>query len=280
MTKSAPQGSGADFSLAGRVVVITGGAGLLGVRHAEAIAAAGGTPVIADRRGSEADAAAAAIASAFGVPTLGAAVDVTSEASVRALLDSVMTRFGRVDALVNNAANNPKVEDGAHAFSRLEEFPLDQWNADIAVGLTGAFLCAKVFGTAMAAAGRGVIVNISSEYGIIAPDQRLYAVEGKPEAQQPKKPVSYTAVKAGLHGLTLYLATYWADRGVRANTITLGGVENGQPAEFLARAASRIPMGRMAQPTDFQGALVWLCSDASSFVNGANVVVDGGKSVW
>lgn len=272
--------SGADFSLAGRVVVITGGAGLLGVRHAEAIAAAGGTAVIADRRGSEAGAAAQAIAAAFGVPTLGAAVDVTNEASVRTLFDAVMLRFGRVDALVNNAANNPKIEDGASAFSRLEDFPLDQWNADVAVGLTGAFLCAKIFGTAMADAGRGVIVNISSEYGIIAPDQRLYAVDGKPESQQPKKPVSYTPVKAGLHGLTMYLATYWADRGVRANTITLGGVENGQPAEFLSRAALRIPVGRMARPTDFQGALVWLCSDASSFVNGANIVVDGGKSVW
>ncbi len=272
--------SGADFSLAGRVVVITGGAGLLGVRHAEAIAAAGGIAVIADRRGSEAGAAGQAIAAAFGVPTLGAAVDVTNEASVRALFDAVMLRFGRVDALVNNAANNPRVEDGASAFSRLEDFPLEQWNADVAVGLTGAFLCSKVFGTAMADAGRGVIVNISSEYGIIAPDQRLYAVDGKPENQQPKKPVSYTAVKAGLHGLTMYLATYWADRGVRANTITLGGVENGQPAEFLSRAALRVPVGRMARPTDFQGALVWLCSDASSFVNGANIVVDGGKSVW
>ncbi len=280
MSDSTDRVRGADFSLAGRVVVITGGAGLLGTRHAEAIAAAGGTPVIADRRGGEADAVAASVATAFGVPTLGVATDVTSETSVRALFDAVMLRFGRVDALVNNAANNPKVEDGASAFSRLEDFPLEQWTADLAVGLTGAFLCAKVFGTAMAAQGHGVIVNISSEYGIIAPDQRLYAVEGMPENQQPKKPVSYTPVKAGLHGLTLYLATYWADRGVRANTITLGGVENGQPAEFLARAAQRIPMARMAQPTDFQGALVWLCSDASSFVNGANVVVDGGKSVW
>jgi len=280
MSDTANQPHGADFSLAGRVVVITGGAGLIGVRHAEAIAAAGGTPVIADRRGGEADAVAQAIAAAFAVPTLGVAVDVSSEASVRALFDSVMMRFGRVDALVNNAANNPKVEDASSAFSRLEDFPLEQWNADIAVGLTGAFLCAKVFGTAMAAAGRGVIVNISSEYGIIAPDQRLYTVDGTPENQQPKKPVSYTAVKAGLHGLTMYLATYWADKGVRANTITLGGVENGQPAEFLARAAGRIPMARMARPSDFQGALVWLCSDASAFVTGANVVVDGGKSVW
>lgn len=272
--------AGADFSLAGRVVVITGGAGLLGVRHAEAIAVAGGTPVIADRRGDEAPRVAAAIATAHGVPALGATVDVTSEASVEALLALVLEKFGRVHALVNNAANNPRVEDGGGDFTRLEGFPLEQWNADIAVGLTGAFLCAKHFGAAMAKAGGGAIVNISSEYGMIAPDQRLYRETGVAEDAQPVKPVSYTAVKAGLHGLTMYLATYWATAGVRVNTITVGGVENGQPAEFIERASSRVPMGRMARPREFQGALVYLCSDASSFVTGANLVVDGGKSVW
>jgi NAD(P)-dependent dehydrogenase (short-subunit alcohol dehydrogenase family) len=123
-------------------------------------------------------------------------------------------------------------------------------------------------------------VNISSEYGMLAPDQRLYRKEGVPEDQQPVKPVTYTVVKAGLHGLTLYLSTYWAGSGVRVNTLTLGGVENGQPRDFLERAASRIPLARMAQPHEFQGALVYLCSDASAFMTGANVVVDGGKSVW
>jgi NAD(P)-dependent dehydrogenase (short-subunit alcohol dehydrogenase family) len=132
----------------------------------------------------------------------------------------------------------------------------------------------------MAQAKRGVIINISSEYGLIAPDQRLYRVEGEREDRQPVKPVTYTVVKAGLHGLTLYLSTYWAHLGVRANTITVGGVQNGQPADFLERAASRIPLGRMALAHEFQGALVYLCSDAASFVNGANLVVDGGKSVW
>lgn len=271
---------GANFTLAERVTVITGGAGLLGARHAEAIAAAGGIPVVADRRGDEAERVAADVAGRFGVAALGVMVDVTSEASVTTALARVLDRFGRVDALVNNAANNPKVEDAGTAFSRLEQFPLDQWNADVAVGLTGAFLCAKHFGTAMAAAGKGAIVNVSSEYGVIAPDQRLYRVEGVPESGQPVKPVSYTAVKAGLHGLTLYLATYWAAAGVRVNTISVGGVENGQPPEFLARAASKIPMGRMGLPHEYQGALVFLCSDASSFVTGANLVVDGGKSVW
>jgi NAD(P)-dependent dehydrogenase (short-subunit alcohol dehydrogenase family) len=272
--------TGPDFSLKGRVAIITGGAGLLGIRHAQAIAAAGGVPVLADIRQPDAEARASAVASEFGVPAMGAGCDVTRPESVDALLQGVLTRLGRVDILVNNAANNPKVEAPRQDFSRLERFPTDQWNADVAVGLTGPFLCAKIIGGALAKQRRGVIINISSEYGIIAPDQRLYHRDGMAADQQPVKPVTYSVVKAGLHGLTLYLATYWADAGVRVNTISLGGVESGQPAAFLERAAARIPMGRMAQPHEFQGALVYLCSDAAAFVTGANLVVDGGKTIW
>lgn len=269
-----------DFSLTGRVAIVTGGAGLLGVKHAEAIAAAGGVPVLADIRREDAEARAADIAASSGVPAIGLACDITKTESVEALLDAVLARFGRVDILVNNAANNPKVEAPGQNFSRLERFPIEQWNADVAVGLTGAFLCAQIIGGALATQKRGVIVNISSEYGIIAPDQRLYRKQELPDDEQPVKPVTYSVVKAGLHGLTLYLATYWAQDGVRVNTISLGGVESGQPAAFLERAAARIPMGRMAQPHDFQGALVYLCSDAAAFVTGANLVVDGGKTIW
>ena len=280
MTQTPTHLTGPDFSLSGRVAIITGGAGLLGVKHAEAIAAAGGIPVLADLRGPDAVAAAARIPTAGGAAAVGVECDITSEKSVEQLLRAVLDRFGRVDILVNNAANNPKVEGTGQDFLRLEEFPLDQWNADVAVGLSGAFVCAKIIGRAMAESGRGVIVNISSEYGIIAPDQRLYLKAGEPSDRQPKKPVSYTVVKAGLHGLTLYLSTYWASSGVRVNTITVGGVENGQTSEFLTRAAAKIPMGRMALSHEFQGALVYLCSDAASFVTGTNLVVDGGKSVW
>jgi len=261
--------------------VITGGAGLLGPHHAAAIAAAGGVPVLADIRHEAALRVAQEVAARFGVDALGVECDVTREGDVRRLLETVRARFGRVDILVNNAANNPKVEDApTAAFSRVEDFPSAQWDADVAVGLTGAFLCAKVIGCALAAQGRGVIVNVSSEYGILAPDQRLYEIAGRRPEEQPVKPVSYTVVKAGVHGLTLYLSTYWATAGVRVNTLTLGGVESGQPAEFLERARSRIPLGRMARATDFQGALVFLCSDASAFMTGANLVVDGGKSAW
>jgi NAD(P)-dependent dehydrogenase (short-subunit alcohol dehydrogenase family) len=269
-----------DFSLKGRVAIITGGAGLLGVRHAEAIAAAGGVPVLADIREADAEARASEVAAAFGVPAMGLPCDVTRPDSVEALLQTVLARLGRVDILVNNAANNPKVEGPGHDFSRLERFSTDQWNADLAVGLTGPFLCAKIMGARFAKQRKGVIINISSEYGIIAPDQRLYHRDGTAADEQPVKPVTYSVVKAGLHGLTLYLATYWAHAGVRVNTISLGGVESGQPAAFLERAAARIPMGRMAQPYDFQGGLVYLCSDAAAFVTGANLVVDGGKTIW
>jgi len=269
-----------DFSLKDRVAIITGGAGLLGVRHAEAIAAVGGIPVLADIRRDEAEARAAEIAHASAGKALGIACDVTKAASIEALLEVVLAQFGRVDILVNNAANNPKVETPGQAFSRLERFPIEQWTADLAVGLTGPFLCAKIIGGALAAQKRGVIINISSEYGIIAPDQRLYRKQELQADEQPVKPVTYSVVKAGLHGLTLYLATYWAQAGVRVNTISLGGVESGQPAAFLERASARIPMGRMAQPHEFQGALVYLCSDAAAFVTGANLVVDGGKTIW
>ena len=269
-----------DFSLADRVALVTGGAGLLGVRHAEAIAAAGGTPVLVDIKGDAAQLKAQELASRFSVPATAFACDVTQADAIEELVRAVLARYGRLDILVNNAANNPKVEAPGRSFMRLEQFPIEQWNADIAVGLTGPFLCARIVGEVFAAQRRGVIINISSEYGIIAPDQRLYHEEGVAPDEQPVKPVSYSVVKAGLHGLTLYLSTYWADKGVRVNTISLGGVESGQPPAFLERAAARIPMGRMAQPSDFQGALVYLCSDAASFVTGANLVVDGGKTVW
>jgi NAD(P)-dependent dehydrogenase (short-subunit alcohol dehydrogenase family) len=268
-----------DFSLKDRVAIVTGGAGLLGVRHAEAIASAGGVPVLADIRGADAEARAAEIARAGG-RAMGIACDVTRPESIEALLEAVVARFGRIDILVNNAANNPKVEGSGQDFSRLERFSTEQWNADLAVGLTGPFLCAKIIGGALAKQKKGVVINISSEYGIIAPDQRLYEKEDVADDAQPVKPVTYSVVKAGLHGLTLYLATYWARAGVRVNTISLGGVESGQPAAFLERAAARIPMGRMAQPYEFQGALVYLCSDAAAFVTGANLVVDGGKTIW
>jgi NAD(P)-dependent dehydrogenase (short-subunit alcohol dehydrogenase family) len=163
---------------------------------------------------------------------------------------------------------------------QLERFPLEVWNKDLAVGLTGAFLCSKVVGTEMARRRSGVILNIASDLGVIAPDQRIYREPGKSDEEQPAKPVSYSVVKHGLIGLTRYLATYWADRGVRVNALSPGGVYNGQEEGFVKRLSQLIPMGRMADLDEYKAAVVFLVSDASSYMTGANLIIDGGRTVW
>jgi NAD(P)-dependent dehydrogenase (short-subunit alcohol dehydrogenase family) len=269
------------FDLSGRVAVITGGAGLLGVQHAEAIASAGGIPVLVDVDGPRAADRAVALRRQFSVDASAEAADITKPDDVRALLDRLLAHYGRVDILINNAANNPKVEAGASAsWSRLETFTLAQWEADLAVGLTGAFICAQIIGAEMARRGGGVILNVASDLAVIAPDQRLYRETGRTESEQPVKPVTYSVVKTGLIGLTRYLATYWSDRGVRANAISPGGVYNGQPQEFVERLSALIPMARMAGIDEYKGAVLFLCSDASSYMTGHNLVIDGGRSVW
>jgi NAD(P)-dependent dehydrogenase (short-subunit alcohol dehydrogenase family) len=166
-------------------------------------------------------------------------------------------------------------------FSRLENFPLDIWCDDIAVGLTGSFLCAKHYGYQISKnANGGSIVNISSDLGLISPDQRLYSKPGILENQQSVKPITYSIVKTGIIGLTRYLSTYWADKNVRCNAICPGGVENGQPEEFLKDVSSKIPLGRLANSGEYQGVLIWMLSDASNYLNGAIIPVDGGRTAW
>jgi NAD(P)-dependent dehydrogenase (short-subunit alcohol dehydrogenase family) len=269
------------FDLSGRVAVITGGAGMLGVQHAEAIAEKGGLPVLLDIDGPRAEARARAVSTTFGVAACGFATDITEPADVAKALDRTLDAYGRVDILINNAAHDPKVTGATDdAWSRFENFPLALWTRDLAVGLTGAFICAQVFGVHMARRGNGVILNISSDLGIVAPDQRLYRRQGVPEDRQPAKPVSYSVVKTGLIGLTRYLATYWATRGVRVNALCPGGVEAGQPEEFVAQVASRIPMARMARKDEYKGAILFLVSDASAYMTGATLIVDGGRTCW
>lgn len=269
------------FDLTGRVVVITGGAGLLGQRHAEAVAAAGGIPVLADLRTDHLETDDAGFTDRFGHHAAVIGVDITDPRSVDALLESVLSRYSRVDVLINNAANNPKVEAGSDVeFSRLESLTLERWQADLAVGLTGAFLCSRLIGGEMARRGRGVIVNVASDLALIAPDQRLYRKPGLPDELQPVKPVTYSVVKSGLLGLTRYLATYWAAAGVRVNAISPGGVYIDQPEEFVQRLSNLIPLGRMARVDEYEGAILFLCSDASSYMTGANLVVDGGRTSW
>jgi NAD(P)-dependent dehydrogenase (short-subunit alcohol dehydrogenase family) len=270
------------FSLDNRVIVITGAAGLLGQQHTEVVARAGGIPVLLDIQEAAVQKLADQISARFGVPASGWAIDITCEERIEANCASVLARYGHIDGLINNAANNPKVEEEeSQNFSRLEHFPLEMWQADLAVSLTGAFLCAKHYGTAIAQNSEGgSIVNISSDLGVIAPDQRLYRKPDLPEAQQPVKPVSYSVVKTGLIGLTRYLATYWADRGVRCNAICPGGIENNQDPAFLQEVSNRIPLGRLARPDEYQGIILFILSSASSYLTGSIISIDGGRSAW
>jgi NAD(P)-dependent dehydrogenase (short-subunit alcohol dehydrogenase family) len=269
------------FDLSGRVAIVTGGAGLLGYHHGAILAAAGAHVVLLDLAAADPAKRAAQLTDAYGRECIGLDADITNETSLVEVRSQIIRRFGRIDILINNAANNPKVEDGdGQTWSRLENFPVDVWEADIRVGLTGAFLCSRVFGSEMVTRKSGVIINVASDLGVIAPDQRLYRVDGLPEDKQPVKPVTYSIVKSGLIGLTRYLATYWSDANIRVNAISPGGVLNGQPEVFLSRLEKLIPMGRMANRDEYQGAILFLCSDASSYMTGANLVIDGGRTCW
>jgi NAD(P)-dependent dehydrogenase (short-subunit alcohol dehydrogenase family) len=244
------------FDLTGRVAIITGGAGFLGQQHAEILKEAGCTPILAD---------------------ICQGVDITKPELVEKFLAIVLHEYGHVDILINNAANNPYL--GTES-SRLETLTVEQWEADLAVGLTGAFVCSKIIGNEMAHRKSGVIINVASDLAVIAPDQRIYQKEGLPNDKQPVKPITYSVIKAGILGLTRYLATYWADCGIRVNAISPGGMYNGQPEEFIQKLNNLIPMGRMAHLNEYQGAILFLCSDASSYMTGANLIIDGGRSCW
>ena len=272
------------FNLSGKTALITGAAGLLGIEHAVALLESGAKVILTDIK-NEALANAKdnlhKITQADCIDTF--VMDVSKPDVVNKVASDISGAGMRVDILINNAAIDPKVkgdQDFVEA-TRLENFPLEQWNLQVAVGLTGAFLCSQVFGTAMAKDNKGgVILNIASDLSIFSPDQRIYRKPNTQEELQPVKPVTYSVIKSGLIGLTRYLSTYWIDKGIRCNALSPGGVFNGQDDEFVQRLSSLIPMGRMAEQDEYRAAIQFLCSDASAYMNGQNIIMDGGRSVW
>lgn len=267
--------------LLNRVIVITGGAGLLGQEHAKAVLSEGGTVILLDIDFEGLVQASTDLVIEYGTKVVLRQCDITNDAAVSKISLELNSSVGVPSGLVNNAAINPSVEKNTATFSRVESINYEEWKLHMDVGLYGAFLCSKVFGSAMIANGiSGSIVNISSDHGIMAPNQSLYRVEGKQDSEQPVKPVMYSVVKHGLIGLSRYFATYWAAAGIRTNSLCPGGVLNGQPDEFLQRFNQLVPLGRPANPNEYQGALLFLLSDDSTYMTGGTLVIDGGRSIW
>lgn len=267
--------------LANKVIVITGGVGLLGIEHAMAILENGGRVVLLDIDKIQLSDAHKQLTSQYPGMVMSIYCDITSESEVMKCLEEIRAKFSTPTGLVNNAAINPSVEKNTDKFSRLEDLKESDWEFELRVGLWGSFVCAKTFGLAMVQEGiSGSIVNISSDHGILAPNQSLYKIENSPEDSQPVKPVTYSVVKHGLIGLTRYLSTYWSQNNIRVNTLCPGGVLNGQNEEFLKRFNALVPLGRPANRSEYRGAIVYLLSDESSYMTGATMVVDGGRSVW
>jgi NAD(P)-dependent dehydrogenase (short-subunit alcohol dehydrogenase family) len=269
------------FRLDGRVAIITGGAGLLGREYCHALAEFGAHVIVADICGSVAQELGAQIGQSGAPRAIGIETDVSDKASVQSMVNQTLGEFGQVDILVNNAALDPKF-DVQHAHEHVnafEDYPVELWDQGIAVNLTGLFLCAQAVARSMLERGKGVIVNVCSTYGLVGPDQRLYEQDA-PNAPRIYKPVVYSVTKSAVLGLTRYLATYWAGRNIRVNALTPGGVFNGHDEEFVRRYSYRTPLGRMADKSEYCGALLFLVSDASSYMTGANLVVDGGWTAW
>ncbi len=273
-----------NFYIENKIVVITGGAGLLGKKHAEAVIEGKGIPVLIDISAQALDAAKKQLIDTYGknCSVECYTADITKSQRIKEISDDLIKKYEHIDVLINNAANNPKVEGNAANMKAIqfENFPMQMWIDDIAVGLTGAFVCAQIFGEVMARQGDGNILNISSDLGIIAPDQRIYRKEELSAEEQPVKPVTYSVIKHGLIGLTKYLATYYVEKGIRANTLCPSGVFNGQNEEFLDKLTNLIPMGRMANINEYKSTILYLISDASSYMTGSTVIVDGGRTCW
>ncbi|MEY8322736.1 SDR family oxidoreductase [Lachnospiraceae bacterium 54-11] len=271
-----------NFYIKGNICIITGGAGLIGRKHAEAVLEGKGIPVLLDISLSALENMKSVLLQEYQDGKIEIfEADITNRAGLEEIRDILLDKYDHIDVLINNAANNPKVEGGSKNLGKtgFTDFSTEIWNADIAVGLTGALLCAQVFGKVMEQQKKGIILNIGSDYGIIAPDQRIYRKEGVPEDEQIIKPVSYSVVKHGLIGMTKYLAAYWSNKGIRVNTLCPASLYNGQNEEFVNKISQLIPMGRMSMPEEYVCTILYMISEASSYMTGATVVLDGGRTI-
>lgn len=266
------------FDLAGKAAVVTGGAGILGRHFCAGLAESGANVAVVDLQEDKALELAQAFSERYKVHVIGIGCDVSDPESVQAMVARVVSEYGEINVLHNNAAG--KSDDLDAFFAPFEEYSLDQWRKIMAVNLDGMFLVAQAVGKQMVAQGKGgSIIQTASIYGLMAPDHRIYGGSFY-LGRQINTPVVYTASKAGVIGLTKHLATYWADKAIRVNTLTPGGTESGQNDEFKRRYSARVPMNRMAAAREMVGALLYLASDASSYVTGQNIVVDGGLDAW
>lgn len=264
------------FRLDGKVALITGGAGFLGSHYCRAFAEAGATVIVADLDQAQCDGLSSEINAKRPESALALAVDLSKEQSVQSMAKGIAGKFGAVDIILNNAATK-----SPDFFAPLESFPLADWEHVMAVNVTGMFLVVRALGPAMAARKRGSIINVSSIYGVVGPDQRIYESSYLEKLGGPiNTPLVYSVSKGAVLALTRYLATYWGSHGVRSNTLTPGGIESGQNSVFVDRYTQRVPLGRMGKPIDLVGAALFLASDSSSYVNGQNLIVDGGLTAW
>ena len=266
------------FSLEGKTAIVTGGAGILGRYFCSALAEFGANVAVVDLDAKKAVELAGELDSRYGVDAIGIGCDVSSPASVKKMLETALKKFKEVHILHNNAASKGKsLKD---FFEPLENFSLKVWKEIMAVNLDGMFLTAQAVGEQMKKQKKGgSVIQTASIYGIMAPDQRIY--EGSEyQGRAINTPAVYSASKGGVTALTKYLASYWAPAGIRVNSLTPGGVRSGQNTVFQKKYAQRVPMGRMAEPEEMAGALVYLASDASSYVTGQNLIVDGGLHAW
>jgi NAD(P)-dependent dehydrogenase (short-subunit alcohol dehydrogenase family) len=260
------------FSLKNKTAIVTGACGLIGSNHCDALAEAGATVIVCDVDGSKCREKAATL----GKGHMGLELDVTNVPSLEATRDKIISEFGHIDVLVNNAAINDMFESPALAGqqSMFENYPLAMFEKSLQVNVTGVFLCSQILGTPMANRGSGSIINIASTYGIVGPDQSIYVDRSGKQAFY--KSPAYPTTKGAVINFTRFLAAYWGKKGVRVNTLSPGGVENNQDDYFVDNYSKKTLLGRMAKPMDYKGAIVFLASDASAYMTGANLIIDGG----